>query len=178
VYLLLFLFFPAGLYGLAKSKSFSGFTKLFIFGLFGFLMYSAYNGNVSDALNNSVITPVESFQIDTTMGPSFIFTNKAKDTISVAYGYKYKKGWRSIGWYQIKPDSSIQLAIPTDLTNDAVYWYAESMNGLKWAGKDKKFCIDPQNAFDIKKKKTAKCRETAVFTKRLLTQTFNTIDIQ
>lgn len=178
VYLLLFLFFPAGLYGLAKSKSFSGFTKFFIFGLFGFLLYSAYKGNVSDALNNSVITPVESFQIDTAMGPSFIFTNKAKDTISVAYGYKYKKGWRSIGWYQIKPDSSIQLAIPTDLTNDAVYWYAESMNGVKWAGKDKKFCIDPQNAFDIKKKKTAKCQETAVFTKSLLTQTFNTIDIQ
>jgi uncharacterized membrane protein len=167
-----------GLYGLAKNKSISGITKFVIYGIFGFLIYTAYKGDVSDVLNNSVVAPADSFEIDTTMGPSFIFTNKAKDTISVAYGYKYKKGWRSTGWYQIKPDGSLQFPIPTDLTNDAVYWYAKSIGGVKWAGKDKKFCIDPQNAFDIKKKKIAKCQETAIFTKSLLKQTYNTIDIQ
>lgn len=178
VYLLLVLFLPAGLYGLAKNKSISGVTKFIIYGILGFLIYTTYTGDVSNVLNNSVVTPVDSFQIDTTMGPSFIFNNKAKDTIVVAYGYKYKKGVRSIGWYQIKPDSSIQFPIPTDLANDALYWYAESFNGSKWVGKDKKFCIDHLNAFDIKKKKTTKCEETAIFTQRLLTQTYNTIDIQ
>ncbi len=178
VYLLLVLFFPMGLYGLAKNKSISGITKTIIFGIFGFLLYTAYKGDVTEAINTSIVSPVDSFQIDTTMGPSFIFTNKANDTISVAYGYKYKKGWRSIGWYQIKPDSSVQFPIPSDLTNESVYWYAESYNGLKWEGKDKRFCVEHLNAFDIKKKKTAKCEETAVFTKILLTQTYNTIDIQ
>lgn len=178
VYLLLVLFFPLGLYGLAKNKSISGITKFVIFGIFGFLIYGAYKGDATKAFNNSVVTPSNAFQIDTTMGPSFIFTNKVKDTLVVAYGYKYKKGWRSIGWYQIKPDSSLQLPIPDDLTKDALYWYAESTQGQKWVGKDKKFCVDPQNAFDIKKKKMAKCQETAVFTKRLLSQTYNTIEIQ
>ena len=178
VYLLLVLFFPVGLYGLAKNKSISGITKFISYVSFGFLMYAAYKENVSQVLNNIVVAPADSFEIDTTMGPSFIFTNKAIDTISVAYGYKYKKGWRSIGWFQIKPDSSLQLPIPTDLTNNAVYWYAESIGDVKWAGKDKRFCIDHQNAFDIKKKKTANCQETVVFTKNLLSQTYNTIDIQ
>ncbi len=178
VYLLLILFFPMGLYGLAKNKSISGVTKFIIYGILGFLIYTAYKGNILSALNQSVATPVDSFQIDSTMGPSFIFNNKAQDTIVVAYGYKYKKGVRSVGWYQIKPESSIQFPIPSDLTNDAIYWYAESIKGMKWVGKDKKFCIDHLNSFDIKKKKTSKCVETAVFTQRLLTQTYNTIDIQ
>jgi hypothetical protein len=66
-----------------------------------------------------------------------------------------------------------QHNLPVDLLFDD-----EQIGDVKWAGKDKSFCIDHQNAFDIKKKKTANCQETVVFTKNLLSQTYNTIDIQ
>ncbi len=177
VYLLLILFFPVGLIGVAKNKSMSVFTKLLIFGVFGFLFYAAYKGGSSNSLNNAVETKKE-FTIDSTLAPSVFITNKSKEAISIAYGYKFKKGWRSIGWYPIKSDSTYQIEIPVDMVGDSFYWYAESEKGVKWSGKDKKFCIDGQNAFDIKKKKTGKCSEKAVFTKLIIAGKYTNLDVQ
>lgn len=177
VYLLLFLFFPIGLIGVAKNKSMSGFTKLVIFGIFVFLIYAAYKGNVSNSLNSSV-EPKAGFTIDSTMAPSVFITNKSKEAISIAYGYKYKKGWRSIGWFPIKSDSTFQIEIPSDMINDSFYWYAESEKGMKWIGTDKKFCIDGQNAFDIKKKKTGKCSDKAVFSRLQIAGKYTQLEVK
>jgi hypothetical protein len=43
---------------------------------------------------------------------------------------------------------------------------------------DKKFCIDGQNAFDIKKKKTGKCSENAVFTKLQIAGKYTQLEVQ
>ena len=177
VYILLILFFPVGLIGVAKNKSMSIFTKLVIFGIFGYLIYVAYKGNISNSLNSSV-EPKAGFTIDSTMAPSVFITNKSKEAISIAYGYKYKKGWRSIGWFPIKSDSTFQIEIPSDMLNDSFYWYAESEKGVKWIGTDKKFCIDGQNAFDIKKKKTGKCDDKAVFTRLQIAGKYTQLEVK
>jgi uncharacterized membrane protein len=153
------------------------FTKLIIFGIFGFLLYAAYKGNDSNALN-SFVEPKAGFTIDSTMAPSVFITNKSNEAISIAYGYKYKKGWRSIGWFPIKSDSTFQIEIPSDMINDSFYWYAESEKGVKWIGTDKKFCIDGQNAFDIKKKKTGKCSDNAVFTRLQIAGKYTQLEVK
>jgi uncharacterized membrane protein len=155
----------------------SVFTKLLIFGLLGFLFYSIYKTSSSDLISNSVERKA-AFSIDSTQAPSVFITNKSKDAISIAYGYKYKKGWRSIGWYPIQSDSTYQIEIPADMVDDSFYWYAESEKGFKWTGTDKKFCIDGQNAFDIKKKKTGKCSQNAIFTKLQILEKYTLLDVK
>jgi serine/threonine protein kinase len=144
-----------------------------------FLAFTIYNSNrksnydgYSDVMIDTTAITVDTaaVAVDTTVLASqtktVTFRNDSNYTVSFTYAF-YNGGWQSLGWYEIKPNNSESISLPTSFIENSIYWYAINSNGDKYEGTDASFCIDSKNAFHLYS--NTNCNEQANFNKLDLT---------
>jgi len=79
-----------------------------------------------------------------------VFTNSSSLSAYLAVGFYDGGGyWRSTGWYHIPSGENYTYNLPSDFTDNKIYWYAKDYDGnTEWTGNDGEFCII-YDVFDI-----------------------------
>jgi serine/threonine protein kinase len=106
----------------------------------------AYADSTSVGISNSPVDSISAYNAT----KNVVFTNSSSLSAYLAVGFYDGGGyWRSIGWYHIPPGEDYTYNLPSDFTDNKIYWYAKDYDGnTEWAGNDGEFCII-YDAFDI-----------------------------
>lgn len=97
------------------------------------------------------------------------FRNNTDKVISVAYAYweVLENCWTSTGWFNVDPYQYKELDLGDYVGNVYIHGRQTALWGLSattW-GSDASFCIDLENAFNIKFADVSKCNKKANFSK-------------
>jgi serine/threonine protein kinase len=107
----------------------------------------AYSDSVTVGLSEAPVFDTTAAYIET---KNVVFTNNSSLSAYLAVGFYDGGGyWRSIGWYHILPGEDYTYNLPSDFTDNKIYWYAKDYYGnTEWSGNDGEFCII-YDAFDF-----------------------------
>jgi uncharacterized membrane protein len=112
--------------------------------LCGWILLSALAGSVSAGAKD--LPPTIQITPEIPQDEGWHICNRTSiDSINVAYAFKDRSTWVRKGWRKINRGECSRMI--SHITNRHVYYYARG--GAKtWTG-NKRFCVDPKNAFEI-----------------------------